>query len=235
MKIYAKQVAPEWQESPLFIEGCFPDNITVCGNRYYNEHLPKVFEKVQTVLKQGELAEVLEYPKECADWYKNATEAINDYLPPENGKKYSTNAIHALRCLVLDYSCCACSCENEILCKVLSIVDGRAWDWQIIRGSCQSDWQEVFFPVDEWSKEALADFETQYFNEGTEWLVDDGEYDPENDSPLNINGYSIYCTSWSEDGIRQEIADAEGTSPENVVLYAFDGYIQTPKYREVLR
>ena len=164
MKIYAKQVAPEWQESPLFIEGCFPDNITVCGNRYYNEHLPKVFEKVQTVLKQGELAEVLEYPKEWADWYKNATEAINDYLPPENGKKYSTNAIHALRCLVLDYSCCACSCENEILCKVLSIVDGRAWDWQIIRGSCQSDWQEVFFPVDEWSKEALADFETQYFN-----------------------------------------------------------------------
>ena len=134
---------------------------------------------------------------------------------------------------MLDYSCCACSRENEILCKVLSIVDSRAWDWQTIRGSCQSDWQEVFFPVDEWNEEALRDFETQYFNEGTEWLVDDGEYDPENDSPLNINGYSVYCTSWSEDGIRQEIADAEGTSPENVVLYAFEGYIQTLKYREV--
>lgn len=234
MKIYAKQVAPEWQENPLFIEGCFPDNIAVCGNRDYTAHLPELFEKVQTVLTQGELAEVLEYPKEWANWYKNATEAINEYLPPENGKKYSTNAIHALRCLVLDYSCCACSRENEILCKVLSIVDGRAWDWQTIRGSCQGDWQEVFFPVDEWNKEALADFETQYFNEGTEWLVDDGEYDPKNDSPLNINGYSIYCTSWNEDGIRQEIADAEGTSPENVVLYAFEGYTQIPKYREVI-
>lgn len=233
MKVYARQIAPEYQESPLFIEGCFPDNIAVYGNRDFNSHKPELFEKVQAVLEQGELAEVLEYPKEWAEWYKNATEAINEYLPPENGKKYSTNAIHALRCLVLDYSCCACSRENEILCKVLSIVDGREWDFDTIRGSCQSDWQEVFFPVDEWSKEALRQFETEYFNEGTEWIVDDGEFDPATDSPLNINGYSIYCTSWNEDGIKQEIADAEGTSSENVILYAFAGYTRTPQYREV--
>lgn len=235
MKIYAKQIAPEYQESPIFFDECFPDNIAVCGNRDFNSHTPELFDKVYTVLSVGELAKVLEYPKEWADWYKNATEAITEYLPPENGKRYSTNAIHALRCLVLDYSCCACSQENEILCKVLSIVDGREWDWKTIRGSCQGDWQEVFYPVEEWSKEALRQFETEYFNEGTEWVVDDGEFNPETDSPLNINGYSIYCTSWNEDGIKQEIADAEGTSPENVILYAFDGYIKTPQYREVLR
>lgn len=233
MKIYAKQIAPEYQESSIFFDECFPDNIAVCGNRDFNSHTPELFDKVYTVLSVGELAEVLEYPKEWADWYKNATEAITEYLPPENGKKYSTNAIHALRCLVLDYSCCACSQENEILCKVLSIVDGREWDWETIRGSCQGDWQEVFYPVEEWSKEALLQFETEYFNEGTEWIVDDGEFNPETDSPLNINGYSIYCISWNEDGIKQEIANAEGTSPENVVLYAFDGYIKTQQYREV--
>lgn len=233
MKIYAKQIAPEYQESPLFIDGCFPDNIAVCGNRDFNSHKPELFEKVQEVLEQGELAEVLEYPKERADWYKNATEAINDYLPPEHGRKYSTNAIHALRCLVIDYSCCACSRENEILCKVLSIVDGRKWDFDTIRGSRQSEWQKVFYPLDEWGQEALRQFETEYFNEGTEWIVDDGEFCPEIDSPLNINGYSIYCTSWNKEGIKQEIADAEGTSPENVVLYAFAGYTRTPQYREV--
>lgn len=233
MEIYAKQIAPEYQESSIFFDECFPDNIAVCGNRDFNSHTPELFDKVYTVLSVGELAKVLEYPKEWADWYKNATEAITEYLPPENGNRYSTNAIHALRCLVLDYSCCACSQENEILCKVLSIVDGREWDWKTIRGSCQGDWQEVFYPVEEWSKEDLRQFETEYFNEGTEWIVDDGEFNPETDSPLNINGYSIYCTSWNEDGIKQEIADAEGTSPENVVLYAFDGYTKTPQYREV--
>lgn len=231
MKIYAKQVSPEYQESPLFIEGCFPDNIAVCGNRNYKAHLPELFEKVQTILEQGELAEVLEYPKKWADWYKNATEAINDYLPPEKGKKYSTNAIHALRCLVLDYSCCACSRENEILCKVLSIVDDKKWDYKTIRGSCQSDWQEVFFPVDEWNKEALADFEIQYFNEGTEWIIHDEENTPE--SPEEISGFCMYCTSWNDEGIKEEIARETGESPENIVLYAFDGYTRIANYREV--
>ena len=59
MKVYAKQIAPEYQESPLFIDGCFPNNIAVCGNRDFNTHKPEIFEKVQTVLEQGELAEVL--------------------------------------------------------------------------------------------------------------------------------------------------------------------------------
>lgn len=233
MKIYAKQVPPEYQESPLFIEGCFPDNIAVCGNRDYIVHLPELFEKVQAVLEQGELAEVLEYPKEWIEEFKNITEAITEYLPRNMVKKYSTNAIHSLRRLVIDYSCTVCSCKNEILCKVLSIVDGRKWNFQTIRGSCQSDWQEAFYPVDEWSREALQQFETEYFNEGTEWIIDDGEFCPKTDSPLNINGYSIYCTSWDEDGIKKEIASHERVRKEDVILYVFDNYIKIPQYREV--
>lgn len=233
MKIYAKQVAPEWQESPLFIDDCFPDNIAVCGNRDYTAHLPELFEKVQTVLTQGELAEVLKYPKEWANWYKNATEAINDYLPPEHGGRYSTNAIHALKNYVVEFASCPCSREYEILCKVLSIVTGKKWDHRMISGCCQGDWNYIFYPVDEWTREQIEVFEIEYFNTGSEWIIDDGEFDPENDSPLNINGCSIYCTSWNEEGIKQEIADAEGTSPKNVVLYAFAGYTRTPQYRKV--
>lgn len=233
MKIYAKQIAPEHQESPLFIEGCFPDNIALCGNNHYKSRKPEIFERVQTILEQGELADLLEHFENWTEWYKNETEAINDYLPPEHNRKYDTNAICALRCLVIDYLHCACSRKDEILCKVLSIVDGRKWDFQTIRGCCQRDWQQVFYPVDEWSNESLQQFETEYFNTGTEWIVDNGEFCPETDSPLNINGYSIYCTSWNEEGIKQEIADAGGTSPENVILYAFDGYTRIPRYTEV--
>ena len=232
MEIYAKQVAPEYQESPLFMgDEFFPDNIAVCGNRDYHSHKPEFFESVQSVLEQGELAEILEYPKNWADWYKSATQAIAEYLPPTNGKKYSTNAIHALRTLVIDYSCCACSRKDEILCKVLSIVDGRPWEWSTIRGCCQGDWQEVFYPVDEWAKAALEAFEVQYFNMGSEWIVHDEAESPE--SPDEINGFSVYCIGWNADAIKAEIAEAAGGSPEEVVLYQFGGYSRTPIYEEV--
>lgn len=60
------------------------------------------------------------------------------------------------------------------------------------------------------------------------------EHCPENDSPLNINGCSVYCTSGSEEGIRKEIADAEGFDPADVVLYAFEGWSRTAQYEEVV-
>ena len=54
MKIYARQINPEYQESPLFMgDEFFPDNIAVCGNRDYHSHKPELFENVQNVLEQG--------------------------------------------------------------------------------------------------------------------------------------------------------------------------------------
>lgn len=49
MKIYAKQVAPEYQESPLFLDDFFPDDIAVCGNRDFKERCPEVFQRVREV------------------------------------------------------------------------------------------------------------------------------------------------------------------------------------------
>lgn len=229
-KVYAKQVPPEVQESPLFLPERFPENIAVYGNRDFISRKPEVFERVQNVLEQGELAEVLEFPEEWKPWYKNATEAISEYLPATNGKKYSPKKIHALRCLVIDYSCCVCSKENEIICKVLSIVDGRLWDWKTIRGSTQSDWNEVFFPVDDWGEKELKEFESQYFNTGREWIVYEQGEDPKKEDAF---GYSVYCVGFTDYEIKKEIAEAAGEKPENVVLYKFSGYSKTAKYEEV--
>lgn len=49
MKIYAKQIAPEYQESPLFLDDFFPDDIAVCGNRDYKERCPELFKIVRAV------------------------------------------------------------------------------------------------------------------------------------------------------------------------------------------
>lgn len=46
MKIYARQIAPEYQESPLFYEDMFPDNMIVSGNRHYKEHTTPTFDQI---------------------------------------------------------------------------------------------------------------------------------------------------------------------------------------------
>lgn len=87
--------------------------------------------------------------------------------------------------------------------------------------------------MNDWSREALAAFEIEYFNMGSEWIIDDGEFNPDTDSPLNINGYSVYVTAQDEEGIRKELAAVEGCSPADLVLYVFEGYIHIPKYKAV--
>lgn len=42
-----------------------------------------------------------------------------------------------------------------------------------------------------------------------------------------IEGYSLYCY----DDPRREIALTAGAAPENVVLWEFDGWTQTPRYK----
>lgn len=135
--IYARQIAPEWQESPIFLDGMFPENI---------------------------------------------------------------------------------------------VVTGQPWKWSIIRGCCQSDWQEVFYPVNEWGREALTAFEVEYFNTGSEWIVHEGEFNPEQNGPEDIEGHSIYCTSYK---VQEEIAAYEGVKPEEVKLFEFSGFSRVPVYKAV--
>ena len=145
--------------------------------------------------------------------------------------KYSTRDIHALKELVRAYTEAASREENNILCKVLSIVTGRKWDWKIIRGYCQSDWNEVFYPVDDWSREALSAFETMYFNTGSEWIIHDEENTPE--GPEDISGYSCYIVADTEEGIRKELAAVAGCAPSDLVIWAFDEFIRVAQYKAV--
>lgn len=140
--IYCKQIPPEYQESRLFEdEGMGPDYINVTGNRDYISRTSSLFDRVYSALEDGELAEALDDIKNggyYSSFYKNATDAINDLLEPEKAR-YNTRDIHALKELVEAYTEAGSLEKNNILCKVLSVVTGRKWDWRIIRGYCQSD------------------------------------------------------------------------------------------------
>lgn len=225
MKAFARQVDPVLQSSPLFYDE-FPDNISVFGNQRYKEHITDEMEHVLKVLKDGELAFVLDTL--CAGEPKS--DAIQDYLPPVVRKEYGVGEIESLGSLVDRYSVCSSSEEPEILCAVMSIVTGKDWDYRNICGCCQGEWNQVYYLKDEWDEEALDFFEAEYFNTGTEWHVDIGYNEPD---PEDIGGFDLYCVGSNIDEIKREIADAAGVQDSDVVLFLHKGYTKTPIYEKV--
>lgn len=161
MKIYARQVPPEYQESYFDYE-CWP-GIIFHGNRD--------FESIST-------------PE---------FRAIYDRF---DGEKRILRALH--------------------------LVTGKRYNVRTIRGCCQSDWQTIYYPVEEYTRDALDILEADYFNTGTEWIV-------------NVDGcdVGVYAYSWNNDGIRAELAAAVGAAPGDIILQVFDGWTKTAKYQEV--
>lgn len=208
MKVYAKQINPEYQESYLFDDdGMGTEYINVCGNKDFQSRTSKLFDRVKECLDNGELAEAIEDIKTggyYSSFYENVTQAINDLLWREDGKPYGTRQIGKLKQLVLKYSDCRSNEEDQILIDVLSIVTAEKWDYRQINGCCQSDWNYVYYPVQYWTKEGLDAFETMYFNTGSEWVIHDEETEPE--SPEDISGYSVYCISWNDEGDQERVS-----------------------------
>lgn len=225
MKIYARQVSPEYQESPLFHgDEFFPENINVYGNDHYNEHCSELFNRVWNVLYHGELLDAWEDLNNGSGWYNSWAEALEDLMPPEGRAAYTRDERkNKIPELLKRFSECPSSMEESIICEVLEVVTGKSWSYRMIRGCCQGDWQKILYPSDEWTSESLEVFETEYFNTGSEWIVHDEDTEPEN--PDDISGYSVYCIGWNDDKIKAEILEAAGGSSEDeVILYKFYGY-----------
>lgn len=232
MKIYARQIMPEFQDSRIFDDdGNGVEYINVWGNKDYQSRTSSVFDRVKECLDAGELAEDIEavMEKNPSTIYGNITEAINNQLWRDDGKPYSTRQIGKLKQLVLRYSECRSSEEDQILVDVLSIVTGEEWDYRNIHGCCQSEWNTVYYPVKYWTKESLDAFETMYFNTGSEWIVHEGDTEPT--SPEEIDGCAYYCVSWNDEGIKKELAEAAGGNVEDVVLYKYSGSVSIPTYK----
>lgn len=228
MKIYARQINPECQESPLFIcDDFFPDDIAVFGNRDFAEHLPDVVRRVREVLRAGDLDvalyDFIDTEREKEPIYATEAEAVADYLPPESSRgEYTATDVDTIIEGVQAYAAARrIMDENNALCAVLSVVTGQKWACKQLCGDCQSDWNYIYYPVDSWSRAALEGFETEYFNTGTEWIIHDGKDIPE--EPDDISGYSVYCTEWNDEGIRSELSSAAGCAPEDVILYKYAG------------
>jgi hypothetical protein len=229
MKVYAAQIPPEYQESPLFtIPEAFPEDIAVFGNRDFREHWPEKIERVVYALESDEIGGFLyDVNNGDFDYYENEREIFEDYLSPDGRGPYTDAEIDQLSAIFSEYGYSRRD-ENKLICAALEIVTGHPYECSTIRGNCQGDWQEIIYPAEDWSRDALRAFETEYFNTGSEWTVDeDGESGGDPDA---ISGFSVYCHGWSAEEIAREIADAAGCKPEEVVLFEFGGWTRTAKY-----
>jgi hypothetical protein len=161
MAIIAKQVPPEYQQSPFEPE-CW-NGIIFHGNRHFHSHTAPEFDAI-----------------------------VNRF----DGEKRILRALHLLT--------------------------GKRYSVRTLRGCCQGDWQTIYYPVEDYSREALEALEIEYFNTGSEWIVD-----PDGDS------VSIYAHGWNNDLIREELAAAVGAKAEEIQLFTFTGWKRTPEYMEV--
>ena len=220
MKIYAKQVPPEQQQSPVEFYG-IPKGIILYGNRYFAGN--KDFENLENNIYNA--ADELEALKEGRRAGYSFREILRDFVPCDlGGRDYTRAERLKWRELLENYS--GGRLYNwEAVCAALELITGDKHDREIIRGCCQGDWQYIIYPT-KYGAEFLRDFEIEYFNTGAEWHIAEG--DPEND-----DNYYIYTHAWRDDDIRAEIADVAGANADDVILYMFDGYAKTANYKLV--
>ena len=218
MKIYAKQIPPEYQTSPLYYDE-WPENVYTFGNDRLIAHDDRI-QDIRAGLER--LQDNIEHMRSGAGGNLHA--AIWYEFPRENMQGYTRAERLKWLELAREYTCTRdFSDEHDAITAALELITGYEWTCACMRGCCQSDWQYVIYPV-KYGYDWFTEFETEYFNTGDEWNL----YD-ENDDVL----FSVYTHEWRDEDKRAEIADAADVDPSDVTLYEFDGYDRNIRYREV--
>ena len=195
MKIKAYQIAPEYQESPLYLFDEVLEGLEIFGNKDYKRHTSKTFDEVLECLEDGDFSDF--------GFTGHKAERLEELC-----NKYYTRGAN----------------NEAIIAEALSIVTRKKWEYRQISGSCQSEWNYIYYRPEEWTEKALEYFEIEYFNTGDEWRIEDEEGDDLG---------SVYTHEWNDDGKKREIAENIGVDPDDVTLYLFDGWTKTAKYKEV--
>ena len=249
MKKYyvAKQIAPEHQESPMFICGTFEnfetwEDISFLGNHDLREresdHLHNLLDVIDDACNAFyELENNIE-----SSYYDTLEEIILDFFCAPCGgmeKEKAKDHHDEWKEVFTSWPDSRNNEEKEIICHALALMTGKEYDWKTIRGCCQGDWQEIYFPSEEYSKKSLEVLEAEYFNTGMEFsvheepvFIHEGEEEKAADlAEEDSFTFSVYCTAWNEEEIKKQLADAIGCDPAEVLYFEFDHYKKLPIYR----
>lgn len=222
MKYTAYQVAPEHQESPYYLFGadCW-EGITIAGNREFRGRKTREFEQIEDHFDHIATEWV---DRRYFDPRATIAELLRDYgFERPNGGEWTNREKHAWRVLFEDG---AGSDDDRIIVAALGLLTGKRYACTEIHGCAQGEWNDVYYPVDEYDREALDMLETEYFNTGSEWRV---VCDEDEDDQV-----FVYAHDWHQEAIRRELADSVGCEPEDMCLLRFTGWARTPEYEEAV-
>lgn len=122
---------------------------------------------------------------------------------------------------------------EEMIIKIIEIIDGRKLEKTTIRGCCQREWQEMIYDPEMVDPREI---EAYYFNTGSEWEIghigykDDEEIDFET---AELDFGTQYTTEWSTDNIKKEFAEWYNIDEKDVIMLEFDGWKKTAHYKRV--
>lgn len=213
-KIIARQVDPAIQESYTTNFYDFNDiypGVIIDGNKrlngYTTTEYDNIVENFESAVDEYENLNEFTY----SDSFKNHMEIVDYFFPKDGG--YSKEE-YLMFCKAFEVG----ELTDKVKVNILSVSTGLEYSCKQIQGHCQSDWNTCYYPLEHTD---IRIVESDYFNTGTEWIVDEGD----------VINFHIYV--FENQDIRKTIAEATETATENVTLLAFDGYTQIAKYKEM--
>lgn len=226
--IKAVQTAPEYMESPFWLDysetdnGTIYDGLTIIDMQYSRTNRVKYTELFENVVAYAdEAAEAIEDFKTAnkayyAPYCNNFTEYVMQTFNIK--KRPSTKAIHKLKALFTtlaeEYSAYREYYQADEIAEIMTLLSGEKYACTNLIGYSQGDTVKCIYKESEWSKKALEILETEYWNGGSEYAITDEENDPDFTTHM-------YFTQWDDNEIKKEIAAEYGTTPENVYMESY--------------
>lgn len=229
MKYIAKQINPEYQESPMNYdeyENLFIVSARDCygvNEKEYNEFIEKL-DNVFDSIDDGFGAEYWQY--------ENLAECLHFELYDGDSTEMTDELVEKWEKFFENYH------TTSDICEALEIFTGDEWNCKEIHGCCQGDWACVVYNLKHWNDENIKNIEIEYFNLGTDWMINENgveetELESDDFDLDNYDGCCYYVYSWDVDGQREELANIIGCNASDVVMFAHDGYITKSKYKIV--
>ena len=155
-------------------------------------------------------------------YYKGSIKAfLSDMLPKkENGKHLSPNEIAFLK-KGLEYSSYS---NEELICDCLFVITGKIYRHKGLRGYCQGDYVDAYYPVEDGITQYLNYVEAWYFGTGIEVMVHEEENEPK--SAEEVSGWTFYTANWKTEDLKREVKEQYGYKGDDdsieVILWVYD-------------
>lgn len=213
--IYAVTLNPEhFDYRPYDIREDEGNEVIIDGGREFSD-----------IDQKGYLAAIKKVISGYSSWdyeycYHNSImDFLKDYLPKkENGKRLSPKEAGDIR-VTLDLDD-----DEAIICRCLSIITGKPYACQGLRGYCQGDYVEAYYPCEPNITKYLDYVEAWFFGTGTEVMIHDEESEPK--TAEEVSGYTFYTANWKTEDIKNEIKEYCGYKAEDesveVKLWLYD-------------